>query len=108
MVGSPGDDLRANRERKTMSETDDSIRRRIAASKATRTNSNGHNRAVLDMMLKRMKRHPGKIFPISDLEVFIESEGGKYSSAGPATSYGVRIGVLKRTSRGHYQEVIPG
>jgi len=83
--------------------TDDAILARIRAKKATRKPHTGASwRNVLRKILgKYMKA--GQIYPIGDIEVFIEKSGSSFTYAGPMTTYGVREGYLDRVGRGRYR-----
>jgi hypothetical protein len=84
---------------------DDQILRRIAEAKKARkrsTVSNGHNIKVLRSVLGRFMRIGG-VYPLTQIELFIEKAGLNYSSAGPATTYGVREGYLERVGKGQYK-----
>jgi hypothetical protein len=86
--------------------TDDAILARIRAKKAARSRnrnrSSGPFRKVLQKLLgKYMKA--GGVYPMKDIEVFIEKTGKSFVWAGPVTTYGVREGYLDRVARGQYR-----
>jgi hypothetical protein len=81
--------------------TDDAILARIRAKKEERFRNNGHFRKVLRSISGFLK--PGQIYSIQNIEIFIEKSGGKFTSAGMATTYGVREGYLDRVGRGQYR-----
>lgn len=85
--------------------TDDDIRRLIREKKAVRlrNTSNGHNEKVLRWVLPAFFKSPNRILNLEDIEIAIEKQGGNYSSAGPATTFGVREGYLERLGRGKYR-----
>jgi len=89
---------------------DDDIREMIKAKKKARSqnrkHTNGHNIKVLRSILgptatgSPAPMKVGKVYTLVEIEVFIEKAGGKYSSAGPATTYGKREGYLEWVGRG--------
>jgi hypothetical protein len=84
--------------------TDEEIRANLARKKAERQRSgksDGHNRKVLFPILKLME--VGVEYPMSEVEFLIEKTGGPYTSAGPATTFGVRAGFLTRPRKAVYK-----
>ena len=78
--------------------TDDEIRERIKAKKATKNAA--RYRGVLGKLLEQMKA--GQTYPMGDIEVLIEKSGDSFTVAGGALTYGVREGYLNRVAWGRY------
>ena len=81
------------------------IRQRIAQKKAARKRNffDGHNKKIFSFFYPALLKAPKQTLTLEEIEILIEMKGGKYSSAGPATSYGVREGYLERIGRGLYR-----
>jgi hypothetical protein len=97
--------------RRSRRPTDDEILARIKARKAERlkTRKAERQRSQLKSLQKVLRKllgecmKPGKVYPMEDIEVFVEKSGRSFANAAPAMTYGVRGGYLDRVGRGQYR-----